>query len=132
MAFHLQIVTPDRMCFDGEADRIIVRTVRGDICVMSHHVDYVAPLGIGQAKVVDAQGNTRYAACAGGLIGVDNGNVRVLPTTFEWEDEIDLDRAERAKEITQEKIKGMDREADGFAVLNAKLQRALTRIQVHK
>ena len=61
--FHLQIVTPDRMVFDGQAERVIVRTAGGDVCILPRHIDYMAPLGIGQARVTDAQGNTRCAAC---------------------------------------------------------------------
>ena len=91
--FHLQIVTPDRMVFDGQAERVIVRTAGGDVCILPRHIDYMAPLGIGQARVTDAQGNTRCAACNGGLISVLNGEARVLATTFEWAEEIDGPRA---------------------------------------
>lgn len=91
--FHLQIVTPDRMVFDGQAERIIVRTLRGDVCILARHIDYAAPLGIGEARVTDADGVTRVAACSGGMIGVDAGEVRVMATTFEWADDIDLERA---------------------------------------
>ena len=56
--FHLQIVTPDRMVFDGQAERIIVRTLRGDVCILARHIDYAAPLGIGEARVTDADGDT--------------------------------------------------------------------------
>ena len=69
--FHLQIVTPDRMVFDGQAERVIVRTLRGDVCILARHIDYAAPLGIGEARVTDADGVTRVAACSGGMIGVD-------------------------------------------------------------
>ena len=96
--FHLQIVTPDRMVFDGQAERIIVRTLRGDVCILARHIDYAAPLGIGEARVTDADGVTRVAACSGGMIGVDAGEVRVTATTFEWADDIDLERAQRAQD----------------------------------
>ena len=66
--FHLQIVTPDRKVFDGEAEKIIVRTLGGDVCILAHHIDYVAPLGIGEARVADENGNVRRAACAGGML----------------------------------------------------------------
>ena len=59
--YHLQIVTPDRMVYDGEAEKIILRTVNGDVCILPHHIDYAVPLAIGEAKVTDGQGNTRLA-----------------------------------------------------------------------
>ena len=34
--YHLQIVTPDRMVYDGQAQRLIVRTVGGDVCILAH------------------------------------------------------------------------------------------------
>lgn len=86
--FHLQIVTPDRMVYDGQAERVIVRTLRGDVCILARHIDYAAPLGIGEARVTDAEGTTRVAVCSGGMIGVDGGEVRIMATTFEWADDI--------------------------------------------
>ena len=55
--FHLQIVTPDRLVFDGEARQIILRTVGGDAAILAGHIDYSAPLGIGEAKLTDEEGN---------------------------------------------------------------------------
>ena len=129
--FHLQIVTPDRMVYDGEAEKIIVRTVGGDVCILARHIDYAAPLGIGEARVTDAEGNTRIAACAGGMLGVSDGEARVMATTFEWADDIDLERAQRAKEkaekALQEKIGKVE-----LRTAELKLKRALTRIKVAK
>ena len=68
--FHLQISTPDCLVFDGQAERIILRTVNGDVCILAHHIDYAAPLGIGAGSVTDAQGVTRRAAVNGGMLSV--------------------------------------------------------------
>ena len=127
--FHLQIVIPDRQVFDGEAEKIIVRTVTGDVCILARHIDYAAPLGVGEARVTDAQGNTRIAACSGGIINVAGGEVRVMATTFEWQDEIDLARAEKAKAAAEQKLSKLQRSDANYAILEAKLKRALVRIQ---
>lgn len=127
--YHLQIVTPDRKVFDGEAEKIIVRTLGGDVCILARHIDYAAPLGIGQARVTDADGNTRVAACSGGMLGVSGGEVRVMATTFEWADDIDLSRAQKAQEAAQRKLKTLDREDKDFSIAEAKLKRAMARIQ---
>ncbi|MBQ4553245.1 MAG: ATP synthase F1 subunit epsilon [Clostridia bacterium] len=128
--FHLQIVTPDRKAYDAQAERIILRTVTGDVCILSRHIDYVAPLGIGEARVTDEKGNMRRAACAGGMVSVANNVVRVMATTFEWEDEIDLERARAAQEKAQQKLLQMNRDDVKYAVTEAKLKRALNRIQI--
>lgn len=127
--YHLQIVTPDRKVFDGQAEKIIVRTVGGDVCILARHIDYAAPLGIGQARVTDANGSTRVAACSGGMLGVSGGEVRVMATTFEWADDIDLSRAQKAREAAQHKLESLNREDKDFAIAEAKLKRAVARIQ---
>lgn len=128
--FHLQIVTPDRKAYDAQAERIILRTVNGDVCILSRHIDYVSPLGIGEARVTDENGNVRRAACAGGMLSVANNVVRVMATTFEWEDEIDLERAQAAQERAQQKLNQMTRDDANYAVMELKLKRALNRIQI--
>ena len=130
VTFHLQIVTPDKPVFDGQAEKIIVRTISGDVCILARHIDYAAPLGIGEARVTDEQGNTRTAACNGGLISVSDGEVRVMATTFEWADEIDVERAKRAQETSEEKLSKLSPDDVDYAVLEAKLKRALLRIKV--
>ena len=128
--FHLQIVTPDRMVYDGEAEKIIVRTVGGDVCILARHIDYAAPLGIGEARVTDAEGNTRIAACAGGMLGVSAGEARVMATTFEWAEDIDLERAKLAQSEAQKKLESLDHQDKDFAIMEAKLKRAIARINV--
>ena len=130
--FHLQIVTPDRMVFDGEAEKIILRTVGGDVCILARHIDYAAPLGIGEARVTDAEGNTRIAVCSGGMLGVSAGEARVMATTFEWAEEIDLDRAQNAQATAQKKLEFLTRQDKDYAVMEAKLKRAIARINVKK
>ena len=126
--FHLQIVTPDRLVFDGEARQIILRTVGGDAAILAGHIDYSAPLGIGEAKLTDAEGNERSAACQGGLLTVSGGQVWVMATTFEWADEIDAERAQRARQEAEERLRALDRSDEQFRIAEAKLKRALARI----
>ena len=128
--FHLQISTPDCLVFDGQAERIILRTVNGDVCILAHHIDYAAPLGIGAGSVTDAQGVTRRAAVNGGMLSVAGGVVRVIATTFEWADEIDLARAEQAEAEARRQLETLNREDRSFAVAEARLKRAITRIHV--
>lgn len=126
--FHLQIVTPDRIAYDGEAQKLLVRTASGDVCILAHHIDYAVPMGIGVAKITNEDGTVRAAACSGGMLSVYNGEVRVMSTTFEWSDEIDLDRAQKAQEQTEEKLRSMRRGDQDYWMAEAKLKRAITRI----
>ena len=125
--FHLTIVTLDGVSFEGEAEMLTCRTVDGDVSVMPGHISYVSPLGMGVAKVYTG-GEVRHAACMGGLLTVKGGDVRLVPTTFEWAEDIDLDRAERARAAAEEALRERAKRSDHEnAVAEAKLKRALVR-----
>ena len=85
-SFHLRIVTPDSLVYEGEAERIIVRTVQGDVAILPRHIDYLAALGTGEARVT-YDGHVHKAHCSGGMLHVAEGKVEVLSTQFEWKTE---------------------------------------------
>lgn len=128
--FPLTIVTPDGLLFEGEAERLRVRTIEGDVCILARHIDYATALGMGEAAVT-INGKVRRAACMGGLLSVTGGRVSLVPTTFEWADQIDAPRAQRAKEraetLLANRAKMSDRE---FRLAEARLKRALVRLHV--
>ena len=84
-SFPLKIVTPDGLVYDGPAEEVIVRTITGDMAVLARHINCVAPLGTGRATIV-MDGTRRYASCSGGLISIANGDVTLIPHTFQWEE----------------------------------------------
>ena len=128
--FKLKIVTPDGAMFDGEARSLTVRTVEGDVCILPGHINFLTALGMGEARVASG-GQTRRAACIGGMLSVMDNEVKLLPTTFEWSDQIDAARAERARTEAQEKLSHRDKLSDQeLAVAEAKLKRALVRRSV--
>ena len=128
-AFPLRIVTPDGMEFEGQAEELIVRTTSGDIGILAGHVNCVAPLGMGKATVV-IDGKKRYAACIGGMLSVMNGAVTLVPTTFEWADEIDTKRAERSYQRAQDVLSHKDSSDTDIRLAQARLRRALVRKSV--
>ena len=101
--FHLKIVTPDGLQFDGQVEELVVRTITGDMGIQAGHINCVAALGMGKAMLI-IDGEKRYAACIGGLLSVHNGEVILVPTTFEWADKIDAARAEAAAKKKAENI----------------------------
>ena len=127
-SFHLEIVTPDGAAFDGEAESLLVRTDNGDVEILASHTDYIASVGTGRARII-ADGKERLASSSGGFLTVESGNVRLVAITFEFADEIDLDRAQRAKEAAEATIAAA-RDDKSVELAKAKLQRALSRINV--
>ena len=127
--FQLKIVTPDGLIYDGQAEKLIVRTVGGDVCILARHMDYVAPLGMGRA-VVESNGTRRTAACIGGMLSVSAGEVTLVPTTFEWADAIDLERAERSYQRADKVLQDSTASGTDIALAEARLHRALVRKSV--
>ena len=128
-SFPLKIVTPDGMEFDGQVEEVVVRTTTGDLGILAGHVNCVAPLGMGRATII-TEGKKRYAACIGGLISVNNGSVNLVPTTFEWADEIDADRAEASYQRAQTVLKDKNASDTDLRLAQARLRRALIRKSV--
>ena len=129
-SFPLKIVTPDGLIFDGQAEQLTVRTTSGDMGILAGHINCVAPLGMGRATVVDADGNRRYAACIGGMLSVQNGEVSLVPTTFEWAESIDAARAQLSQERAEKVLSNKDATANDIRLAEARLHRALVRKSV--
>ena len=126
--FCLQIVTPDGSLFDGEAEALRVCTTQGYVSIRRGHADYLAALTVGAVTVTQG-GVQREAACGGGFLSVEKGEVRLVATTFEYADMIDVERAERARETAQSRIAAAT-EAREIELAKAKLARALNRLSV--
>ena len=125
-SFPLKIVTPDGVVFDGQAEELVVRTVNGDMGILAGHTTCVAPLGMGLATVI-TDGQKRYGACIGGMVSVLDGQVRLVPTTFEWADRIDVARAEASAQRAKEAMADKDASATDLRLAEARLKRALIR-----
>lgn len=128
-SYPLKIVTPDGLQFDGQAEEVIVRTTTGDMAFLAGHINCVAPLGMGRATIV-SEGKRRYAACIGGMVSVVNGSVTLVPTTFEWSDIIDADRAEASLQRAQKVISDKSSSETDLRLAEARLHRALVRKSV--
>lgn len=127
-SFRLQIVTPDGSVFDGEAEALRLRTTEGYVSIRANHADYIAALEIGMVSVTQ-NGETKNAACGGGFLSVNHGEVKLVATTFEYADSIDVTRAEDAKRRAEERLAAASEEKD-IELASAKLSRALNRLSI--
>ena len=128
--FKLQIITPEKKVFDGETEQIIVRTTVGDVGILNGHEPYCAALGIGQMRIM-IDGEFRHAATSGGIIKVSREKTVVLVDSCEWADEIDVDRAEHAKDTAEERMRSAQSDKQ-IKMAEYKLKRALNRINAAK
>ena len=125
--FQLRIGTPDGLLFSGDVVRVVCRTITGDRAILADHIDFCTGIGMGEARVVLEDGTVRKAACIGGMLTMVDGMCRLLATTWEWSDEIDSERAEKAKQVAEETLKKDGLSDREYNVAKAKLKRALVR-----
>ena len=126
--FKLEVLTPDGVAFDGVAESLLLRTDDGDVEILAGHVDYMASVGTGRARILTG-GEEKLASASGGFVTVEGGKVRLIATTFEFAEDIDLARAERAKAKAEEMLRRAESEK-AEEVAKAKLKRAISRIGI--
>ena len=124
--FPLKIVCPEGIKFEGQIQQLNVRTTTGDLGILAKHINCVAPLGMGRATII-MDGSSRHAACMGGMLSVLDGKVTLLPTTFEWAEEIDSQRADRSLDRAQTVLSNKEATKAEIVLAEARLRRALVR-----
>lgn len=127
--FHLQIVTPDGVALDDQVERVVVRTTEGDVGVMHGHTSYLAALVVGRVAVTMLDGSRRIGANSNGYISVVKDGTRLVVNAFEWADDIDLERAQKAKARAEAVLSGQSEEYD-VQTARVRLLRAVNRIRI--
>jgi F-type H+-transporting ATPase subunit epsilon len=129
MPLTLEIVTPERLAFEGEVDSVNCPGIEGELGVLPHHAPLISTLGVGEL-VIRRGGDEEYFAIAGGFLQVRPDRVVVMAETADMASEIDLQKAEEARREAERALaEGFEEPAD-LARARAALQRALLRIQV--
>ena len=128
--FSLRIGTPDGLLFEGQVARVVCRTITGDIAILAKHSNFCTALGMGEAHIVMEDDSRREAACIGGMLTMMDGECSLLATTWEWKEDIDADRAEKAKKRAEEKLAKTGLTEREYKLADAKLKRALVRLSV--
>jgi F-type H+-transporting ATPase subunit epsilon len=116
MPLQVELVSPERILYSGEADMVIVRTVGGgDIAFLPGHAPFVGALEIATVTVRSG-GNDEMVAVHGGFVEVSNDTVTILSDVAELSSQIDVNRAQRAMDRAEERIRGNhDAGAEGAA-----------------
>jgi len=124
----LRLVTPERKMYDDDVDMVIMRTTEGDAAFMANHIPYTALLGYGMLRILNG-GAYREASLISGFAEVADNVVTVLSDSAEWPEEIDLNRARRAKERAERAIHDATTDIDQ-KLAELALRRANVRIEV--
>ncbi len=126
----LEIISPSRQVFSGEIKSITVPGTKGRFQVLMNHAPIISTFEIGMIRV-DLKDKPKYFATAGGTIEVLNNKVLVLADSIESSDEIDYDRALKAKERAEKRLAEKRPDID-VERAQAALARALNRIKVRE
>jgi F-type H+-transporting ATPase subunit epsilon len=126
--FQFEIVTPEKLVVRDVAEEMQIPGKNGYLGILPGHAPLITELAVGQISYRN-EGYTRYLAVAWGFAEVLPDKVTILAETAERGEEIDVKRAEEAKNRAEQRLKGADVNTD-FARAQVALDRAESRLQV--
>jgi F-type H+-transporting ATPase subunit epsilon len=129
MALTLEIVTPERRVAQVTCDEVRAPGVQGGFGIRPGHASFMTALEPGRLTVVTGGREEQYAV-GGGFLQVDQDRVIVLADTAERREEIDVERAKRALDEANERLRAATEQDHNHAVESARVRRATARITV--
>jgi len=125
----LEIVTAERVVFSEDVDVVIVPGIEGQLGVLPHHAPLMTTLEPGEL-LVRRGGEDFYLAITGGFVEVRPDRIIILADAAERAEEIDITRAEAARERAEERLRGVTKAGIDETRAEAALRRAIARISV--
>ena len=126
----LELVTPERLLLSEEVDEVVAPGYEGEFGVLPGHTQFLVILNIGVLWYRKGSA-VKKIALGGGFAEVNHDRVVVMAETAERADEIDLERAQRARDRAEARLKELSLDDETQAKVRAALQRALVRMAVH-
>jgi F-type H+-transporting ATPase subunit epsilon len=129
MPIHLEIVTPEKLAYEGDVDSVQVPGSEGELGILPHHAPLISTLGAGELRLRTGNQEESFAI-VGGFLQVLPDKVVVMAETADMASEIDLEKAKEARRSAEKALEtGFVEEAD-LAAARAALQTAMIRISV--
>jgi F-type H+-transporting ATPase subunit epsilon len=129
MTIKCEIVSQDRMVYEGDVDIVVLPGAAGEMGILPHHAPLLTTLKYGFIKV-RKQGNEEIFAVSGGVAEVQPDIVTVLADAAENIEEIDVARAEQARQRAQDVLaKGVPADTDAYLAIEAALRRSNLRLE---
>ncbi len=125
----VEVVTPERVVYSGEANMVIARGLEGDLGILPNHIPLVTPLKIAPVRIKTEGDKETQIAVSGGFMEVRGDKVTILAETAELPGDIDVERAKSAKARAEQRL--IDKHPDlDIRRAELALQRATTRLLV--
>ena len=122
MAMHVELVSPERILYSGDAEMVICRTIGGgDIAFLADHAPFLGALDDAIVRIRKTDGEWEDAAVHGGFVHVRDNSVILLSDLAELASQIDFERARRDLEELERRVMETD---------DAAIQARLTRVRV--
>ena len=130
MPLQVELVSPDRMLYSDEAEMVICRTPAGEIAFMAGHIPFLGALGIGIVRIHKEGGDVEKVAVHEGFVQVKDDRVIILSDVAERPDQIDVERARKAKDEAESHLKGAGEDEDEAEKHKARARRAEVRLEL--
>ncbi|WP_295237696.1 F0F1 ATP synthase subunit epsilon [Veillonella sp.] len=128
---HLNIITPDATVYSGDVSFVVARTEIGDLGILLRHANLVAALEIAPLRLDSADGKKTFLANFGGFLEIKDNVVTVVTPNCELPEQIDVERAQRAKARAEERLQSKNADID-FQRAQLALKRSLLRLDIKK
>ncbi|MEW9671191.1 F0F1 ATP synthase subunit epsilon [Ammoniphilus sp. 3BR4] len=126
----VEVVTPERVVYSGEANLVVARGADGELGILANHIPMVTPLKIAPVQIKKPGNQEDLIAVSGGFLEIRKDKITILAESAELPQDIDVNRAQAAKERAERRMAESRREELDFKRAQLALQRALVRIQV--
>ncbi|MBL7996819.1 F0F1 ATP synthase subunit epsilon [bacterium] len=126
--FHVQVITPQKVVFDGEVSGVVAPGTVGSFEILKNHTAFISSIKIGEMRLRHEDGYEEYYAVGGGFLDVHDNKVMVLAETCEHSADIDVNRAKLAHDRARKRLE--DRANYDVDLVNQALQRAANRLEI--
>jgi len=127
--FKFEVVTPEKVFYSDDVEMVVFNRADGEMGVMAGHMPMAVAVEVGILKIVKA-GEQKYAAISEGFVEITENGVTAIVDAAEWPDEIDIERAEKAKKLAEDKLKEYRENKQMETLLKLSIVRANNRIKV--
>ena len=129
--FHLKIISPTRVFYEGDVQMVELTTTEGDIGVYKNHIPLTCVLAPGVCYIHEDSNNIKVCALHDGFVEILQDTMTILAEVAEWPEEIDVDRANEAR-IRAERRLVEDPNGINITRATLALKRAAARIEAAK
>jgi len=127
--FKFEVVTPEKVFYSDDVELIVFNRSDGEMGVMEGHEPMVVAMDIGELKIVK-EGKTLIAAVADGFVEITATGVTAIVDSAEWPEDIDIERANKAMKLAEDRLKENQDNKKMEALLKASIHRARNRIKI--